>query len=112
MTVMTKELAPQGDSYGPDEGLDYERDHPFFADPAEVTAENYPSLRNVSVGFIFNRVARPLEPAFCAIFAETACVGRTRTSLAVRLGILPSTSGQGMLKIGGCFRDLYGISAR
>jgi hypothetical protein len=63
MTVMTKELAPQGDSYGPDEGLDDERDHPFFADPAEVTAENYPSLRNISVGFIFNRVARALEPA-------------------------------------------------
>lgn len=32
MTVMTKELALQGDSCGPDEDLDDERDHPFFAD--------------------------------------------------------------------------------
>jgi hypothetical protein len=63
MTVMTKELAPQGDFYDPGEDLDDERDHPFFADPAEVTAETYPSLKNISVGFIVNRVARTLEPA-------------------------------------------------
>jgi hypothetical protein len=63
MTVMTKELAPQGDSRGPDDDLDYERDHPFFADPAHVTSDTYPSLRNISVGFVFNRVARALEPA-------------------------------------------------
>lgn len=63
MTVMTKEPPPQDDSCGPDGDLDDERDHPFFADPAEVTAETYPSLRNVSVGFILNRVARALEPA-------------------------------------------------
>lgn len=62
MTVMTKEPAPQGDSCGPDEGLD-ERDHPFFADPAEVTAETYPSLRNISVGFTVKGVVRALEPA-------------------------------------------------
>ena len=48
MTVMTKELAPQGDSYGLDEYLDDERDHPFFAGPAEPTAEDYPSFRNIS----------------------------------------------------------------
>jgi len=63
MTVMTKEPAPQGDPSGPDEDLDDERDHPFFADPVEVTAETYPSLRNISVGFIVNRVARALKPA-------------------------------------------------
>lgn len=62
MTVMTKELAPQGDSCGPDEDFDEERDHPFFADPAEVSAETYPKLRNISVGFMLNRVARALEP--------------------------------------------------
>jgi hypothetical protein len=62
MTVMTKELAPQGDFYDPDEDLDDERHHPFFADPAEVMAETYPSLKNISVGFIVNRVARALEP--------------------------------------------------
>jgi hypothetical protein len=43
MTVMTKELAPRGDSYDPDDDLNDERDHPFFADPAEVMAETYPS---------------------------------------------------------------------
>jgi hypothetical protein len=63
MTVMTKELAPQGDSCDPDEDLGDGRDHPFFADPAEVTAETYPSLRNISVGFMVKRVARALEPA-------------------------------------------------
>ena len=63
MTVMTKELAPQGGSYGPDDDIDGGRDHPFFADPAEVTAETYPSLRNISAGFAFKRVARALEPA-------------------------------------------------
>lgn len=63
MTVMTKELAPQGDSGRPDVDLDDERDHPFFADPAEVTAKTYPRLSNVSVGMIVNRVARALEPA-------------------------------------------------
>lgn len=62
MTVMTKELLPQGDPYGPGEDLDDERDHPFFADPAEATPENYPSLRNISVGFMFSRVVRALEP--------------------------------------------------
>jgi len=63
MTVMTNELAPHGDSYGPGEDLDDERDHPFFADPVEVTAENYPSLRNISVGVIVKREARALDPA-------------------------------------------------
>ena len=63
MTVMTKELAPYGDSRGPGDDLGDELDHPFFADPAEVTADTYPSLRNISVGFVFNRVARALEPA-------------------------------------------------
>ena len=63
MTVMTKELAPQGDPRGPGEHLDDGRDHPFFADPAEVTAETYPSLRNISVGFIYKKVTRALEPA-------------------------------------------------
>jgi len=63
MTVMTKEPTQQGDSHGPDEDLDDELDHPFFADPAEVTAETYPKLRNISVGFMLNRVARALEPA-------------------------------------------------
>jgi len=63
MTAMTKEIAPQGDSCGADDDLDDERDHPFFADPAEVTAETYPSLRNISVGFIVRRVARALDPA-------------------------------------------------
>jgi hypothetical protein len=63
MTVMTKEPTPQGDSNGPDEDLEDERDHPFFADPTEATAENYPRLRNISVGFMFSRIARALEPA-------------------------------------------------
>jgi hypothetical protein len=35
----------------------------FFADPAVVTAETYPSLRNISVGFMVSRVTRALEPA-------------------------------------------------
>lgn len=39
------------------------RDHLFFADPDEVTAETYPGLRNVSVGFMFTRVVRALESA-------------------------------------------------
>lgn len=60
MTVMTKELMPES---GPGGRLDDERDHPFFADAAEVTAETYPSLRNISVGFMVSRVARALEPA-------------------------------------------------
>jgi hypothetical protein len=61
MTVMTKEPPPYGDPCGPGEDLDDERDHPFFADPAVVTSDNYPSLRNISVGFMFSRVVRALE---------------------------------------------------
>jgi hypothetical protein len=59
MTEMTKELASADDSYD----LDDMRDHPFFADPDDVTAETYPRLSNVSVGFLVKRVARALEPA-------------------------------------------------
>jgi DNA-directed RNA polymerase specialized sigma24 family protein len=62
MTVMTKEPLPYGDSCGPGEDPDDERDHPFFADPAEVTPDNYPSVRNISVGFMFSQVVRALEP--------------------------------------------------
>lgn len=62
MTVMTKELVPHGDSSGPDQDLGDERDHPFFADPAEVTAESYPEISNISAGFLMKRVVRPTEP--------------------------------------------------
>lgn len=62
MTEMTKELAPPGDSEMGDDPEDT-RDHPFFVDPDDLTAETYPRLRNVSVGFMFKRVARALEPA-------------------------------------------------
>ena len=58
MTVMTRELVPHGDSFGPDQDLGDERDHPFFADPAEVTAESYPEIRNISAGFLMKRVVR------------------------------------------------------
>ena len=59
---MTRELVPHGDSSGPDQDLGDERDHPFFADPAEVTAESYPEIRNISAGFLMKRVVRPTEP--------------------------------------------------
>jgi hypothetical protein len=63
MTVMTKELAPSADSYNPGDGLEDRWDHPFFADPDDLTAESYPHLRNVSPGLMFKRVVRALEPA-------------------------------------------------
>jgi hypothetical protein len=54
MTVMARELTA---------GNARDRwDHPFFADPADVTAENYPRMRNISVGFLARRVVRPVEP--------------------------------------------------
>ena len=65
MTLMTKELGPSSDSYDPDDpddGAEDRRDHPFFANPYDVTAETYPRLRTVSVGMSFKRVvARALE---------------------------------------------------
>lgn len=63
MTMMTKELGPPADSYEPDDDPEDRLGHQFFADPDDVTAETYPRLRNVSVGFMFKRVARALEPA-------------------------------------------------
>jgi DNA-directed RNA polymerase specialized sigma24 family protein len=63
MTEMTKELAPSAGPDYPDDDSDGERDHPFFPDLDEVTGETYPHLRNVSVGFMFRRIARALEPA-------------------------------------------------
>jgi hypothetical protein len=63
MTEMTKELAPPAGSHDPDDGPEDTWDHPFFADPNDLTAETYPRLRNVSVAFMFKRVARALEPA-------------------------------------------------
>jgi hypothetical protein len=63
MTEMTKELAPPTDSCDPDDGPEDARDHPFFANPEDLTAETYPHLRNISSGFMFKRVARALEPA-------------------------------------------------
>jgi len=74
---MTKEHAPHGASHGPDEDLEDERDHPFFAGPAEVTAETYPSLRNISVGFIVNQVARAPNGRYRAAFAPPG--GRRRS---------------------------------
>ena len=61
MTVMTKQLGPAGDSSGPDDDGD-DQDHPFFANPDDVTAESYPSITNISAGFLMKRVVRPLEP--------------------------------------------------
>jgi hypothetical protein len=63
MTVMTKELVPHRDTSGPVDDLGDERDHPFLADPDEVTAEAYPDLGNISAGFLMKRVVRPLDPA-------------------------------------------------
>jgi hypothetical protein len=62
MTVMTEELVPPGNPRGPGEGQADEWDHPFFADPEAVTAESYPSIKNISAGHLMRRVVRPLEP--------------------------------------------------
>jgi hypothetical protein len=56
MTQMTTELPPGARE-------DDDRDeHPFFANPDDVSAETYPHISNISVGFLVQRVVRPLEP--------------------------------------------------
>ena len=44
------------------EMLEWRRDDVFLPD-AEATPDEFPSMRNVSAGFIFGGVVRPLEPA-------------------------------------------------
>ena len=44
------------------EVLEWRRDDVFLPE-AEATTEEFPSLRNISAGFIFSGVVRPLEPA-------------------------------------------------
>lgn len=62
MTQMTKELTPPTDSCDRGGVSEDAWDHPFYADPDDLTAETYPHLRNVSVGFMYKRVARAMEP--------------------------------------------------
>ena len=44
------------------EVLEWRRDDVFLPE-TQVTTEEFPSLRNISAGFIFGGVVRPLEPA-------------------------------------------------
>jgi hypothetical protein len=44
------------------EVLEWRRDDVFLPE-AQATTEEFPSLRNISAGFIFDGVVRPLEPA-------------------------------------------------
>ena len=44
------------------EVLEWRRDDVFLPE-AQATTEEFPSLRNISAGFIFGGVVRPLEPA-------------------------------------------------
>lgn len=62
MTQMTTEPTPWADTFDGDEGSADTWDHPFYADPDNLTAETYPHLTNISVGFMINRVVRAVDP--------------------------------------------------
>ena|SRR5688572_6601161 len=59
---MTKDKVSKERDPSAEELLAWRRDNVFLPD-AEVTPEEFPRLQNISAGFLFGGMVRPLEPA-------------------------------------------------